>query len=347
MKPRLQFGITTFAETMPDPQSGRTIDHGERIRQVVDEIVLADSLGLDFFGVGEHHRQDFAVSAPAMVLAAAATQTTAITLSSAVSVLSSDDPIRVYQQFATLNALSKGRAEIMAGRGSFIESFPLFGYELDHYDALFEEKLDLLINARDNTVVSHRGTHRPSIDQRGVYPRTKYQLPISVAVGGTPASVDRAARRGLPLFLAIIGGNPLQCKPLVERYKKRYLAQGYSPEQMSISVHAHGYIDENHEQAVKDYFPSIEPAMTTIGRERGWGPYTKATYDQAVSPEGALFVGSPEVVAKKLVRLVEHLGIDRFALHVPVGPMPHSDVLRTIRLFASKVKPRVLEALSK
>ncbi len=345
MNKRMQFGITTFAETMTNPKTGHRVDQDNRIRQVVDEIVLADALGLEFFGVGEHHREDFAVSAPAIVLAAASTQTKSITLSSAVSVLSSDDPIRVYQQFATINALSKGRAEIMVGRGSFIESFPLFGYDLKHYDDLFEEKLDLLINARDHAVVTHRGTHRPSINARGVYPRTKYALPISVAVGGTPASVERAATRGLPLFLAIIGGDPLRFKPLVDLYKKRYIAAGHPKASMQISVHVHGYVDLDHKKAVEDYFPSIEPAMTAIGKERGWGPYTETTYHQAIAPDGSLFVGSPDRVAEKALRLVKGLEIDRLALHVPVGPMPHGDVMRTIRLFATEVKPRVLKAL--
>jgi len=338
MKKKLELGITTFAEVMPNPMTLKTITYDERIRQVVDEIILADQVGLDYFGVGEHHRKDFAASAPHMILAAAAPLTQRIKLASAVTVLSSDDPVRVYQNFATLNALSHGRAEIMAGRGSFIESFPLFGYDLEDYDELFSEKLEMLIKIRDNEYVSHKGKFTPELKHLGVYPRTDKPLSISIGVGGTPASVIRAADYGLPLVIAIIGGNPLMFKPLVDLYKKHYKSHGHPMEQMMISVHSHGYIDLNHDQAVKDYYPSLSQAMNIIGKERGWSPYTQETYDQARSMQGALYVGDPKYVAKKIKHLVEGLEINRFVLHVPVGYMDHEKVMNTIKLLGTEVK---------
>ena len=338
MKRKFELGITTFAEVMPNPKTGETISYDERIRQVVDEIVLAEEVELDYFGVGEHHRKDFAVSAPHMILAAAASKTNTIILGSAVTVLSSDDPVRVYQNFASLQALSNGRAEIMAGRGSFVESFPLFGYDLKDYDALFEEKLKLLVNIRDNEIVHYNGSMRKDIPDLGVYPRNAQKIPISVAVGGTPASVIRAAKYGLPLFLAIIGGEPLRFKVLIDLYKKHYIANGYDEKDMFISVHSHGYIAEDYDKAVEEYFPSIEQAMTKIGRERGWGPYTKETYKHALSMKGALYVGDPEYVAKKINYLKEHLGINRFTMHVPVGYMNHDKVMKTIEIFGKKVR---------
>jgi len=338
---KIALGITTFAEVMPNPETKEIVGYDERIIQVIDEIVLADQVGLDYFGIGEHHRKDYAISAPHMILAAAAPLTKHIQLGSAVTVLSSEDPVRVYQNFATLNALSKGRAEIMAGRGSFIESFPLFGQDLNDYDELFIEKLELLINIRDNEIVTHQGKHRSSINQLGVYPRTNYPLPIHVAVGGTPQSVIRAGRLGLPRFLAIIGGDPLRFKAFVDLYKKHYLLNGHDEKEMYISVHSHGYIDLDHDEAVSFYYPSIQAAMNQIGQERGWSKYTKETYDQARSMSGALYVGDPEYVAKKIIHVVKHLEIDRFTLHVPVGYMPHDMVMNTIRLFGEKVKPLV------
>ncbi len=337
MKEKLKLGITTFAEVMPNPTTQKTISYDERIRQVVDEIVLADQVGLDYFGVGEHHRKDFAASAPHMILAAAAPLTQQIKLASAVTVLSSDDPVRVYQNFATLNALSHGRAEIMAGRGSFIESFPLFGYDLEDYDELFSEKLEMLIKIRDHEYLTHQGQFTPHIEHLGVYPRTEKPLSISIGVGGTPASVIRAATYGLPLVLAIIGGNPLMFKPLIDLYKKHYIKHGHPIDQMMISIHSHGYIDTNHEQAVKDYFPSMSQAMNIIGKERGWSTYTKDTYDQSRSMQGALYVGDPKYVAKKIKHLVENLEINRFVLHVPVGYMDHEKVLNTIHLLGTEV----------
>lgn len=335
---KFQLGITTFAEVMPNPQTGETISYDERIRQVVDEIKRADEVGLDFFGVGEHHRKDFAASAPHMILAAAAPITQHITLGSAVTVLSSDDPVRVYQHFATLNALSQGRAELMVGRGSFIESFPLFGYDLHDYHSLFDEKLNLLLRIRDQEIVSFQGKHRSSIDHLGIYPRTN-NLSISVAVGGTPESVIRAAQKGLPLFLAIIGGMPRMFKGLIDLYKKTYRESGHPVENMMISVHSHGFIMDDYQQAYETYYPSMEQAMNIIGKERGWARYTKQTYAAANSLEGALFVGDPAYVAKKILYLKKTLGIDRFTLHVPVGYLDHQLVMKSIELLGTHVKP--------
>lgn len=343
---KFELGITTFAEVLENPKTGEQVSYDQRIRQVVEEIILADQVGLDYFGVGEHHRKEYAASAPHMILAAAASKTNHIKLGSAVTVLSSEDPVRVYQNFATLNALSNGRAEIMAGRGSFIESFPLFGYNLNSYDALFQEKLDLLVNISKHEIVEHQGRFRPDIDHLGVYPRTN-DLTISVAVGGTPQSVIRAAKYGLPLFLAIIGGSPRMFKPLIELYKKTYIESGYDPDNMFISVHSHGYIADNYEDAVETYLPSMIQAMNIIGKERGWAPYTKQTFLSANGMEGALFVGDPDYVAKKILHVKEVLGVDRFALHVPVGYLDHDKVLNSIRLFGEKVRPMIEDSIHK
>lgn len=336
---KMKLGISTFAEVDKDPTTNKYHNYDLRINQVIEEIVLAEKVGLDFYGIGEHHREDFAASAPAIILAAAAKLTHTITLSSAVTVLSSDDPVRVYQQFATLNALSHGRAEIMAGRGSFIESFPLFGYDLKDYDALFEEKLALLVQIRDTGRATYHGKYRGPLRDQPIYPKTDFPLPIHVAVGGTLGSVIRAAKNGLPLILAIIGGDPMQFKVLVDVYKRKFIEYGHDEASMMISVHSHGYIDLDDEKAAKDYFPSIQAMMTKIGIERGFGPYTEENYRFGLSEQGALFVGSPKTVAKKILRLHEGLGIDRFVLHVPVGPLDHEKVLRTIEYFGVHVKP--------
>lgn len=346
MGQKFELGITTFAEVMVDPVTGYKPTYDERLQQVVDEIVLADQVGLDYFGVGEHHREDFAVSAPHMVLAAAAPLTKHIKLSSAVTVLSSEDPVRVYQNFATLNSLSKGRAEIMAGRGSFIESYPLFGYQLSDYEQLFDEKLSLLKNIRDNEVITFNGKMRPRIDDLGVYPRTSYPLPIHVAVGGTPQSVVRAAKLELPLFLAIIGGSPLNFKPFVQLYHQRWQQYGHKADNAMISVHSHGYIAESFEEAVEDYYPSMSVVMNKLGKERGWAPYTRATYNVMVGMQGALYVGDPQYVAEKILFLRKELGIQRFALHIPAGPLSHDKVMQTIRLLGEKVKPIIDAAIA-
>ncbi|MBP1173801.1 putative LLM family oxidoreductase [Paenibacillus sp. PvR133] len=344
----MEIGISTFVETTPDPQTGEVISHAQRIREVVEEIVLADQVGLDVYGVGEHHRKDYAASAPAVILAAAAAQTQRIRLTSAVTVLSSDDPVRVFQDFATLDGISNGRAEIMAGRGSFIESFPLFGYDLDNYDELFDEKLELLLKIRESEKVTWKGGHRPAINNLGVYPRpVQNPLPVWIGSGGNQESVVRAGLLGLPLVLAIIGGSPVQFAPLVELYKKAARHAGHEASLLPVASHSHGFIAETTELAADKFFPSTQQSMNVLGRERGWGPYTRSSFDAARSFEGALYVGDSDTVAKKIIHLRKQVGITRFLLHVPVGTMPHDDVMRAIELLGTEVAPRVREEISK
>jgi probable LLM family oxidoreductase len=336
----LELGITTFAEVMPNPETNETLSYDERIRQVVEEIELADQVGLDFYGVGEHHREEFAASVPVVILAAAARTTKNIKLGSAVTVLSSEDPVRVYQQFATLNAISNGRAEITAGRGSFIESFPLFGYDLNDYDDLYDDKLRLLVQLRDKEKVSYNGRFRAALKETTVYPQTNHFLGINVAVGGTRASAVRAGELGLPLFLAIIGGNPVRFKPLVDAYKDAFYKVGHNHEPF-ISLHSHGFILDDIDEALNTYYPSIEPLMTKIGLERGFGRYTIETYKHALSMDGALYVGDPNYVAEKINFIKDKLDLDRFTIHVPVGYMDHDKVLKTIELLGTKVRPLI------
>lgn len=337
-----EIGITTFFEATTD------ISHAKRIQQGIEEIVLADEVGLDVYGVGEHHRKDYASSAPAVILAAAASVTKQIRLTSAVTVLSSDDPVRVFQQFATLDALSNGRAEIMAGRGSFIESFPLFGYSLDDYNELFDEKLDLLLKIREAEKVTWTGKHRPPIDNLGIYPRPiQNPLPVWIASGGTPQSVAKAGALGLPLALAIIGGMPERFAPLVQLYKQSAEKAGHDPNKLPIATHSHGFIADTTEKAVELFYPPTAAQMNVIGRERGWPPYTRETFDAGRSLEGALYVGDAEYVAKKIILLRENLGINRFFLHINVGTMPHEDILRCIELLGKEVAPMVKAEIAK
>ncbi|WP_018750188.1 LLM class flavin-dependent oxidoreductase [Paenibacillus sanguinis] len=343
----MEIGISTFVETTPDVVTGEVISHAQRLREVVEEIVLADKVGLDVFGVGEHHRQDYAASSPAVLLAAAAPQTSRIRLTSAVTVLSSDDPVRVFQDFATLDGLSNGRAEIMAGRGSFIESFPLFGYDLDDYDELFDEKLDLLLKLCASEKVTWEGKHRPAIRNLGIYPRPVQQpLPVWIGSGGNTESVIRAGLLGLPLVLAIIGGRPVQFAPLVKMYKRAAAQAGHDASKLTVASHSHGFVAERNEVAVEKFFPSTQAAMNVIGRERGWGRYDRGSYDAARSPEGALYVGDPETVANKIIDLRKRVGITRFMLHCPLGTMPHEDVMRSIELLGTEVAPRVREEIA-
>ncbi|AKG36768.1 LLM class flavin-dependent oxidoreductase [Paenibacillus durus] len=344
----MEIGISTFVETSPDVHTGEVMSHAQRLREVVEEIVLADQVGLDVYGVGEHHRKDYAASSPAVVLAAAAAQTKRIRLTSAVTVLSSDDPVRVFQDFATLDGISNGRAEIMAGRGSFIESFPLFGYDLDDYDELFDEKLELLLKIRESEQVTWEGGHRPAIPNLGVYPRpVQNPLPVWIGSGGNQESVIRAGLLGLPLVLAIIGGRPLQFAPLVELYKRAAAKAGHDVSRLPVASHSHGFIAEDTEAAADRFFPSTQAAMNVIGRERGWGHYDRSSFDAARSPEGALYVGDPETVANKIIHLRKNVGITRFFLHTPLGTMPHEDVMRAIELLGTEVAPRVREEISR
>lgn len=338
----MEIGVYTFAETTADPITGHTVSAAQRLRDLIEEIELADQVGLDVFGVGEHHRPDFAVSAPAVVLAAAAEHTKRIRLTSAVSVLSSDDPVRVFQDFATLDLLSGGRAEIMAGRGSFIESFPLFGYDLSDYDDLFEEKLDLLLNLIQGERVTWQGEHRPPLQNLGVYPRPlQNPLPVWVAVGGTPQSVIRAARLGLPMALAIIGGAPERFSPFVQLYRETARKAGRDPTALAISINSHAYIAEDSQQAADEFFPPYAHVMTRIGRERGWPPTTREQFDALRSPRGALLVGSPQQVIDKILFQHSIFGHQRFLAQMSVGTMPHAGVMRSIELLGTKVAPVV------
>jgi probable LLM family oxidoreductase len=344
----VEIGISTFVETTPDVETGEVMSHAQRIREVVEEIVLADEVGLDIFGVGEHHREDFAASSPAVLLAAAAWQTKRIRLTSAVTVLSSADPVRVFQDFATLDAISNGRAEIMAGRGSFIESFPLFGYDLKDYDELFDENLELLLKIRESEKVTWKGGHRPAIQNLGVYPRpVQVPLPVWIGSGGSRDSVVRAGLLGLPLVLAIIGGRPLQFEPLVRLYKKAAAHAGHDVSKLPVASHSHGFIAESTEAAAEKFFPPTQQVMNKLGRERGWGRYDRSSFDAARTLEGALYVGDPKTVAEKIIHLRKNVGITRFMLHVPVGTMPHDDVMTAIELLGKEVAPIVREEISK
>ncbi|HZG14474.1 MAG TPA: LLM class flavin-dependent oxidoreductase [Candidatus Bathyarchaeia archaeon] len=343
----MEIGISTFVETTPDVQTGEVISHAQRLREVVEEIVLADQVGLDVYGVGEHHRKDYAASSPAVLLAAAASQTKRIRLTSAVTVLSSDDPVRVFQDFATIDGISNGRAEIMAGRGSFIESFPLFGYDLQDYDELFDEKLELLLKIRESEKVKWSGKHRPAINNLGVYPRpVQDPLPVWIGSGGNSQSVIRAGFLGLPLVLAIIGGSPLQFAPLVQLYKRAAAQAGHDVSKLPVASHSHGFIAEDTQTAADKFFPSTQQVMNALGRERGWGHYDRRSFDHARSFEGALYVGDPDTVAEKIIHLRKQVGITRFFLHVPVGTMPHEDVMKAIELLGTKVAPRVRKEIA-
>lgn len=336
----MELGITTFAETIPI--DGPPISHAQRLRQVVEEIELADQVGLDVYGVGEHHRPDFAASTPTVVLAAAVGRTERIRLSSAVTILSSDDPVRVFQQFATLDAVSGGRAELLAGRGSFIESFPLFGYSLDDYDELFAEKLDLLLAIRDNEKVTWSGTFRSPLVNQGIYPRPEQDpLPVWVGVGGNPRSIVRAGARGLPVALAIIGGSPIRFSGLADLHRKSLTEAGFDPVDVPLAVHAHGYVSESNDQAAEEFYPAYAKAMTGLGAERGWGPMTRPQYDSMRGPQGSLVLGDPAHVAETILRWRKTLGIERFMLHISVGSLPHSQVLRSIELLGTEVAPLV------
>lgn len=330
-----EIGIYTFAETTPDA-AGHTVSPAQRLRDLIEEIELADQVGLDVFGVGEHHRPDYAVSAPAVVLAAAAERTRKIRLTSAVSVLSSDDPIRVHQQFATLDLLSGGRAEIMAGRGSFTESFPLFGHDLADYDRLFSEKLETLLAIRG----------KGQANGRGVFPRPERELPLWIAVGGTPESVVRAGRLGLPLALAIIGGQPHRFAPLVELYREAGRRSGHPEERLKVGINSHGFLAESSQEAGDVLFPVYQQVMNKIGRERGWPPTSRAHFEAEIAPRGALFVGSPQQVIDKMLYEYELFRNDRMLLQLTIGTLPHAKVMKAIELLGTVVAPAVRQAIA-
>ena len=338
----MQLGLYTFAETTPDPRTRQTISPAQRLRDLLEEIELADQVGLEVFGVGEHHRPDYAVSAPAVVLAAAAARTKRIRLTSAVSVLSSDDPVRVFQEFATLDLISGGRAEIMAGRGSFIESFPLFGYDLGDYDSLFAEKLELLLALREHERVTWSGRHRAPLKDAAVYPRpVQSPIPVWIAVGGTPQSVARAGTLGLPLALAIIGGMPERFAPLIDLYREAGRLAGHDETVLQVGINSHGYLADDARRAADEFYPPYADVMTRIGRERGWPPTTRAQFEAQIGPEGALLVGDPEQVIEKILFEHEIFRHDRFLMQLSVGTMPHDRILHAIELFGTKVAPEV------
>ena len=342
----MELGLYTFADVDPNaPNKGEAA--AKRAEELIAEIELADQVGLDVFGLGEHHRPDYMASSPATLLAAAAVKTKNIRLTSAVSVISSDDPVRVFQQFATVDLLSKGRAEIMAGRGSFIESFPLFGYDLDDYDDLFEEKLDLLMTLRDSEIVNWSGKTRAPIAGLPVYPRPlQDKLPLWIAVGGTPNSVARAAFHGLPLALAIIGGEPHRFAPLFNLYRETARKVGRDPVTLKTSINVHGFVWDTTEQAADLFYGPQAEVMNRIGRERGFSQMTRAHFDQSIGPKGAIFLGSPEALAEKIIAHHRIFKNDRFLLQMAIGLMPHEQLMHAIELFGTKVAPIVKKALT-
>ena len=342
----MELGLITFADMEPENSPGKGVNGRKRIGDLLEEIQLADQLGLDVFGVGEHHRPDYVVSSPAVVLAAAAVLTKNIKLASAVTVLSSDDPVRVYQQFATVDLLSGGRAEIMAGRGSFIESFPLFGYDLHDYDELFIEKLDLLLELNKTTRISWKGKHRASLENQSIYPRPfQPAIPVWLAAGGTPSSAVRAATLGLPLMLAIIGGLPSHFVSFVNLYKETFRKSGRNINEMKLGINNHVYIGEDSQKAADEFFPYYATMMNRVGRERGWAPLTRPQYEALRSPNAALMVGSVQEVIDKILFEHELFGNTRFLAQASVGTLPHKMVMKSIELFGEKVAPEVRKAI--
>ena len=343
----MELGIYTFAEATANPETGKVVSSERRLLDLMEEIELADQVGLDVFGVGEHHRPDYVVSSPAVVLAAAAARTKRIRLTSAVTVLSSDDPVRVFQDFATVDLLSGGRAEIMAGRGSFIESYPLFGYDLSDYDELFAEKLAMLLTIRENVRVTWNGKHTQSLDDRGVYPRpVQNPLPVWIAVGGTPQSVVRAGTLGLPLAIAIIGGAPERFVPFADLYRESAQRAGHDPAKLQLSISSHGLIADDSERAADMAWPAYADTMGRIGRERGWPPPTRRQFDAERSTRGAMVLGSPQQVIDKILFEHELFGMTRFLIQFSVGTLPHATVMRSIELYGTVVAPAVRKALA-
>ena len=346
MEVRIQIGIDSFAAAHDD--TTRALSPAQRLGNLIEEIEHADQVGLDVFGIGEHHRKDFLDSAPAIILAAAAARTSRIRLTSAVTVLSSADPVRVFQSFATLDLISQGRAEMVVGRGSFIDSFPLFGFQLEDYDSLFAEKLDLLLKIRDEEHVTWSGKHRPALTGQGVYPRpVQNPLPIWLGVGGTPASFVRAGMLGLPLMVAIIGGETHRFGPLVDLYREAGKRAGYPPDRLKVGVHSLGYVAATTQEAADDFFPGYARAFTDIGKERGWPAVTRAAFDAQRGPRGALLIGSPDEVVEKIVRHSEALGgVSRFTFQMNAGSLPHEKLMRAIELLGTQVAPQLRKELA-
>ncbi|WP_268223402.1 LLM class flavin-dependent oxidoreductase [Sinomicrobium oceani] len=335
----MEIGIDSFASAM----YGSNLGSADAMEQLLDRIVIADEVGLDVFGIGEHHKKEFLDSAPAVILSAAAARTENIILGSAVKVLSTDDPVRVYQNFATLDLISKGRAELVVGRGSAIEAYPLFGYDLKDYDALFVEKLELFLQIREQEYVTWSGKFRPALNNQPVYPRAfQEKLPVWLGVGGTPASFIRAGSLGLPLMVAVIGGETERFRPLIDLYREAGAQAGFSPGQLKVGLHSPGYVAQTSEQAVADYYPGYAELWTKAGKERGWPPVTKAGFEALIAPKGVLVVGGPEEVAEKLLRHSEALGgIDRFTFQMDNAGLTHRQLMQSIELIGTKVIPLI------
>lgn len=344
----MELGIGMFGDLQIDSKTGRIQAPQERIKQILKEIQLMDQVGVDFFGMGEHHRPDYAVAAPEIVLAAAAAVTEQIKLSSAVSVLSSADPVKLYQDFATVDLISDGRAEIMAGRGSFIESFPLFGYNLQDYSALFEEKLDLLLRLNSSATINWTGKHRPSLVNQTLYPRpVNNKMPIWIAVGGTTESVIRAGKLGLPVMFAIIGGSPINFRPLFEIYQQAYQDNGHDMNDFQVGVHMHSFFGQDSKAVADWYYPFYSEQMDRIGSTRGWPPYQRTQFDYGRSPHGHLIVGDVNESVEKILQIHEIFGLTRFSAHMDVGSPDHDKMMRAIELYGTKIIPQVKAALNK
>lgn len=344
----MELGISMFGDLHIDPATGTTQLPQQRLQEIIEEVKLMDEVGLDYFGIGEHHRPDYAVSSPEIILAAASTVTKRIKLGSAVSVLSSADPVKLYQNFSTVDLLSNGRAELMAGRGSFTESFPLFGYRLEDYNKLFEEKLDLLLKINRDEKVTWQGDFRAALDNQEVLPRAmNNQLAIWVAVGGTPASVIRAGKLGLPLMMAIIGGSPQQFQPFFELYKETYLAHGHDMANYQVGVHSHAFFGADSKETADRYYPIYAAQMDRVGRSRGWQPYQRTQFDFGRSRSGALFIGDAEETIDKILYVQEMFGLTRFAAHMDVGAPAHDDMMKSIEIYGAKIAPKIREALKK
>ena len=342
----MELGIYTFVENTPHSVTGKRLAPEERMKNLLEEVELADQVGLDVYAIGEHHRPEYISSAPPVILAAAAARTKNIRLSSAVTVLGSEDPVRVFQQFSTLDLISQGRAEIMVGRGSFIESFPLFGIDLQEYEARFAENLDLLLELRNNKIINWKGRYRPSIEDRGVYPRpVQEELPLWIAVGGTPQSAYRAGALGIPMAMAIIGGYPAHFKQFADLHARG--AREHNQKQARLSVNSHGFIAKDSQKALDTAFPAFKLVMDNLGRERGWAPMGRAQFEASCSLQQANVVGSPEQIIEKILYQKEILGHDRFLLQMSVGSVPHADMMKSIELFGTEVAPVIRKELIK
>lgn len=339
----MKFGIGMFGDLSYNYETKKYQNPDLRLKEIVEEVKLADEVGIDIFAMGEHHREDYVVSAPEIMLAALSTVTKNIILSSGVNVLSSTDPVKLYQDYAMIDLLSKERAEIMAGRGSFIESFPIFGQDLNNYNELFSEKLDLLLQLKKNEPITWEGKFRPALENQTIYPQPKREIPVWIAVGGTPQSVQRAALLGLPIMFAIIGGAVNQFMPLVEYYKELYKKAGHDMDKMEIGIHSHTYVAGTREDVISDYYPEYSRHMNKMAKERNWGggPFTQSRFEAGMSKQGALFMGEPEAVAEKIIFSIELFGLTRFVAHLDVGGPSHKELMKTIELYGTKVIPMV------